>query len=183
MSPRSWPPCSTPISPAILPADRFVTSWIAAGATSSHVATRSQDLHRVGPRVPGTALAAHRGMSLERLASRYSLIDVLDRVLDKGLVIDASLRVSVAGIDIVGIDARVLVASIETYAKTRATSQPTLRRPAAVLTSSAVPRRRRRRRTVNARCEHGCSFVMRRDALPSTVTCPFDGDRTCSIAA
>jgi hypothetical protein len=43
------------------------------------------------------------------------LIDVLDRVLDKGIVIDAWARMSIAGIDLVGVDMRVVVASIETY--------------------------------------------------------------------
>jgi len=42
---------------------------------------------------------------------------VLDRVLDKGIVIDARLRVALAGVDLVGIDARVVVASLETYRK------------------------------------------------------------------
>jgi hypothetical protein len=46
---------------------------------------------------------------------RPSLIDVLDRVLDKGIVIDGWGRVSVAGIDLIGIDAWVVVASIQTY--------------------------------------------------------------------
>jgi len=40
---------------------------------------------------------------------------VLDRVLDKGIVIDGWGRVSVAGIDLIGIDAWVVVASIQTY--------------------------------------------------------------------
>jgi len=44
-------------------------------------------------------------------------VEVLDRVLDKGIVIDARLRVALAGIDLVGIDARVVVASLETYRK------------------------------------------------------------------
>jgi len=45
-----------------------------------------------------------------------SLIDVLERVLDKGIVIDATACVSVLGIDhVVDIDARVVVASIDTY--------------------------------------------------------------------
>jgi gas vesicle structural protein len=43
------------------------------------------------------------------------LIDVLDRVLDKGVVIDAWVRMSAAGIDLVTVDARVVVASLETY--------------------------------------------------------------------
>jgi hypothetical protein len=43
------------------------------------------------------------------------VIDVLDRVLDKGIVIDAYVRVSVAGIDLLSVDARVVVASVVTY--------------------------------------------------------------------
>lgn len=46
-----------------------------------------------------------------------SLVDVLDRVLDKGIVIDAWVRISLVGIDLITIEARVVVASIETYLK------------------------------------------------------------------
>jgi gas vesicle structural protein len=46
---------------------------------------------------------------------RGNFLDVLDRVLDKGIVIDGWGRVSVAGIDLIGIDAWVVVASIHTY--------------------------------------------------------------------
>ena len=46
---------------------------------------------------------------------RASLIDVLDRVLDKGIVIDGWGRVAVAGIDLIGIEGWVVVASIQTY--------------------------------------------------------------------
>ena len=56
-------------------------------------------------------------MAVERSPSGSSLIDVLDRVLDKGLVIDAWVRVSLVGIDLVTIEARIVVASIETYLK------------------------------------------------------------------
>jgi hypothetical protein len=52
---------------------------------------------------------------IERLSGGSSLIDVLDRVLDKGIVIDAWVRVSLVGIDLITIEARVVVASIETY--------------------------------------------------------------------
>ena len=44
-----------------------------------------------------------------------SLIEVLDRVLDKGIVIDAWVRVSLVGIELVTVEARVVVASIATY--------------------------------------------------------------------
>ena len=43
------------------------------------------------------------------------LADVLDVLLDKGLVIDAFVRVSLVGIELVTIDARVVVASVDTY--------------------------------------------------------------------
>ena len=54
-------------------------------------------------------------MPVERSPGGTSLIDVLDRVLDKGIVIDAWVRVSLVGIDLLTIEARVVVASIETY--------------------------------------------------------------------
>jgi hypothetical protein len=54
-------------------------------------------------------------MQIERPSSEASLMDVLDRVLDKGVVIDAWVRVSLVGIDLVTVEARVVVASIVTY--------------------------------------------------------------------
>ena len=56
-------------------------------------------------------------MAVERTPSGSSLIDVLDRVLDKGIVIDAWVRVSLVGIDLITVEARVVVASIDTYLK------------------------------------------------------------------
>lgn len=44
-----------------------------------------------------------------------SLADVIDTILDKGLVVDAFVRVSLVGIELVTIDARVVVASVDTY--------------------------------------------------------------------
>ncbi|MFE7269991.1 gas vesicle protein GvpJ [Streptomyces sp. NPDC057623] len=44
-----------------------------------------------------------------------NLYDVLELVLDRGLVIDAFVRVSLVGIELVKIDARVVVASVDTY--------------------------------------------------------------------
>lgn len=46
-----------------------------------------------------------------------SLLDVLDRILDKGIVVDASLRLSLAGINFITVEARIVVASLETYLK------------------------------------------------------------------
>ena len=56
-------------------------------------------------------------MPLERASGGTSLIDVLDRVLDKGIVIDAWVRVSLVGIDLLTVEARIVVASIDTYLK------------------------------------------------------------------
>jgi hypothetical protein len=56
-------------------------------------------------------------MAVERAPGGTSLIDVLDRVLDKGIVIDAWVRVSLVGIDLMTVEARVVVASIATYLK------------------------------------------------------------------
>ncbi len=52
---------------------------------------------------------------VERSPGGSSLIDVLDRILDKGIVIDAWIRVSLVGIDLITVEARVVVASIDTY--------------------------------------------------------------------
>jgi hypothetical protein len=52
---------------------------------------------------------------LQRAPSPSGLADVLDLILDKGLVIDVYLRVAVIGIELITIDARVVIASIDTY--------------------------------------------------------------------
>jgi gas vesicle structural protein len=53
---------------------------------------------------------------VERQADyRASTIDVLDRVLDKGIVIDGWWLVAVGGISLIKVDARIVVASIDTY--------------------------------------------------------------------
>jgi hypothetical protein len=51
----------------------------------------------------------------ERAPRPSSLADVLDVVLDKGIVIDAYARVSLIGIELLTIDARVVIASVDTY--------------------------------------------------------------------
>jgi hypothetical protein len=47
--------------------------------------------------------------------SPSGLADVIDIILDKGLVLDAYVRVSLVGIELLTIDARVVIASVETY--------------------------------------------------------------------
>lgn len=46
-----------------------------------------------------------------------SLAEVVDRILEKGIVIDAWAKVSLVGIELLAIEARVVVASVETYLK------------------------------------------------------------------
>lgn len=55
------------------------------------------------------------GAGVSRAPRPSSLADVLDLILDKGLVIDAYVRISLAGIELLTIDARVVVASVDTY--------------------------------------------------------------------
>jgi hypothetical protein len=71
-------------------------------------------------------------MPVERTSGGTSLIDVLDRVLDKGIVIDAWVRVSLVGIDLITVEARVVVASIDTYIRYSEAvgTVPTISRPA-----------------------------------------------------
>jgi gas vesicle structural protein len=47
--------------------------------------------------------------------SSSGLADVLDIILDKGMVIDAYVRVSLVGIELLTIDARIVIASVDTY--------------------------------------------------------------------
>jgi hypothetical protein len=53
--------------------------------------------------------------SIQRAPHPSGLYDVLDLILDKGLVIDLYVRVSLIGIEILTIDARIVIASVDTY--------------------------------------------------------------------
>ena len=59
--------------------------------------------------MPGSAGA------IARAPRPSSLADVLDLILDKGLVIDAYVRVAALGIEVLTIDARIVIASVDTY--------------------------------------------------------------------
>jgi gas vesicle structural protein len=48
-------------------------------------------------------------------SSSSGLYDVLELILDKGLVIDVFIRVSLIGIEILTVDARIVIASVDTY--------------------------------------------------------------------
>jgi hypothetical protein len=67
-----------------------------------------------GGRIITAVAAPPRNRYLDRPAPS-SLADVLDTILDKGLVIDIYVRVSLVGIEILTIDARIVIASIDTY--------------------------------------------------------------------
>ena len=56
-------------------------------------------------------------MAVEKSMSSSSLVEVIDRILDKGVVIDAYVRVSLVGIELLAIEARVVIASVETWLK------------------------------------------------------------------
>jgi hypothetical protein len=97
-------------------------------------------------------------MAVERLSGGSSLIDVLDRVLDKGIVIDAWVRISLVGIDLITVEARIVVASIDTYLKyadavglTGLVSRPQLGAPEEEITTVETTRRPVRTRRTAAR--------------------------------
>ena len=54
---------------------------------------------------------------IQKSTDSSSLAEVVDRILDKGIVIDAWAKVSLVGIELLSIEARVVVASVETYLK------------------------------------------------------------------
>jgi hypothetical protein len=62
-----------------------------------------------------TATNGRASSYLQRAPSPSGLAEVLEVILDKGLVIDAFVRVSVIGIELVTIDARIVIASVDTY--------------------------------------------------------------------
>jgi len=56
-------------------------------------------------------------MAVEKSMASSSLAEVVDRILDKGVVIDAWVRVSLVGIEILAVEARVVVAGVDTFLK------------------------------------------------------------------
>ena len=56
-------------------------------------------------------------MAVEKAIASSSLAEVVDRILDKGVVVDAWVRISLVGIEILAIEARVVVAGVDTYLK------------------------------------------------------------------
>ncbi|MFQ3663572.1 MAG: gas vesicle structural protein GvpA [Chloroflexaceae bacterium] len=56
-------------------------------------------------------------MAVEKVNASSSLAEVVDRILDKGVVIDAWARVSLVGIELLAVEARVVIAGVDTYLK------------------------------------------------------------------
>ena len=58
-----------------------------------------------------------KDMAVEKSMASSSLVEVVDRILDKGVVIDAWVRVSLVGIELLAVEVRAVVASVETWLK------------------------------------------------------------------
>jgi len=56
-------------------------------------------------------------MAVEKSMASSSLAEVVDRILDKGVVVDAWVRVSLVGIEILAVEARVVVSGVDTFLK------------------------------------------------------------------
>jgi hypothetical protein len=61
------------------------------------------------------AMTRGPGSGYVQRSSSSGLVDVLDVLLDKGLVVDVFLRVSLVGIELLTVDARIVIASVDTY--------------------------------------------------------------------
>ncbi|WP_213698146.1 gas vesicle structural protein GvpA [Acetomicrobium sp.] len=56
-------------------------------------------------------------MAVQTSMASSGLAEVVDRILDKGIVIDAWVKVSLLGLELLAVEARVVVAGVETYLK------------------------------------------------------------------
>jgi len=62
-----------------------------------------------------TILLKGMAMTINKSLASSSLAEVIDRILDKGVVVDAFVRIALVGIELIAIEIRVVVASVETY--------------------------------------------------------------------
>ena len=123
-------------------------------------------------------------MALQRTSPTLSSVDVLDRVLDKGLVIDAEIHIAVAGIELVTVSAHVKIASFATWERHVATERQRRRQIRSngpdVAASSQGDR-------VRLRCEDGCTFERRastlvvRDGRFARQRCAVKAGRRCAV--
>jgi hypothetical protein len=56
-------------------------------------------------------------MAVQTSNGTSTLVEVVDRILDKGVVVDAWVRVSLVGIELLAIEARIVIASVDTWLK------------------------------------------------------------------
>lgn len=56
-------------------------------------------------------------MGIEKTMASDTLVEVIDRILDKGIVVDAWVRLSLVGIELLTIETRAVVSSVETFLK------------------------------------------------------------------
>lgn len=61
------------------------------------------------------AMTRGPGSGYVQRSNSSGLVDVLNVLLDKGLVVDVFLRVSLVGIELLTVDARIVIASVDTY--------------------------------------------------------------------
>jgi gas vesicle structural protein len=72
--------------------------------------------HAFFPKIP-IKLKEVQMAKVQKSTDSSSLAEVVDRILDKGIVIDAWVKVSLVGIELLSVEARVVIASVETYLK------------------------------------------------------------------
>jgi len=75
----------------------------------------SDPIMRREPLAMGEPVSVRRDSQIRRPPSASGLYDVLDLILDKGIVVDAFVRVSLVGIELLTVDLRVVIASVDTY--------------------------------------------------------------------
>src|SRR3982751_5432377 len=75
----------------------------------------SDVMMRRDPSLPRNMPPTRRDSQIRRAPNSAGLYDVLDLILDKGIVIDAFVRVSLVGIELLTVDLRVVIASVDTY--------------------------------------------------------------------
>jgi hypothetical protein len=131
-------------------------------------------------------------MAVQRSLTTKSYADVLERVLDKGVVVDARLSISLAGIGLIGFDALVGVASIPAFVKfSRAEerdgatfpppeTRPQTERPIRTTRGPRGARHPLRSSPPLLRCPQGCTFEGA-GAQPVTTPCPYRPRRVCVL--
>lgn len=87
--------------------------YVQGNAVADEVA--SDSIMRRDPYMTRESGQSRRDSQVRRAPSSAGLYDVLDLILDKGIVIDAFVRVSLVGIELLTVDLRVVIASVDTY--------------------------------------------------------------------